>query len=425
VYSELEYRVISMENTLQTRNTKLRKAFGKFGLDEPLPLRKFENLFRIDAREGPRSWVSSYVSVQKLLDHLQRFTKSESSKEVYLNVLRRFCEWSDLNPTRLVHLPKTKVEELIQSYVDELATEDKSKTYINSLIKRLRTFFKLNGYLRNKELIIRTYHVPSRYRKTPEYIPTKQEVHAMADAAGSRRDRAIIFTHWSSGVRVSTLCALNYEDIQTELENDDPYIMIPVYPAMKRRVSDSCKGGIAYYTFCCPEAGRALRTYLKDREEKFGPVALDDPLFHSDWTLWTRTERPSRRLGRRAVGLIVKKAAKLAGLSKWKNVTCHCLRKSFQSVLRSPTVDGGRMDKGTQEFLMGHILPGTQDPYYDRTKVSFHRTEYSKLDFSREGMRAKEVDKLIDVSELESYLEEGFLFVAKISNSRVIVRKAG
>jgi site-specific recombinase XerD len=37
------------------------------------------------------------------------------------------------------------------------------------------------------------------------------------------------------------------------------------------------------------------------------------------------------RLGRRGVGLLVKKAARLAGLGEWKYVTPHCLRKSFDS----------------------------------------------------------------------------------------------
>lgn len=83
------------------------------------------------------------------------------------------------------------------------------------------------------------------------------------------------------------------------------------------------------------------------------------------------------------------------------------------------------MDKGTQEFLFGHILPGTQDPYYDRTRVDFHREEYSKLDFSRGGVRARMVDKLIEMVELEKYLNEGWTFVARIDDHRVIVRRGG
>lgn len=36
-----------------------------------------------------------------------------------------------------------------------------------------------------------------------------------------------------------------------------------------------------------------------------------------------------------------------------------------------------------QEFFMGHILPGTQDAYFDKTDIEMLRTEYAKLHFGR------------------------------------------
>ena len=394
------------------------KAFGKFDPRSQLPLRKFEIYFGINARDGADGWKSSYESVQNLLNHLARYTRSEGSREKYLDLLRRFCEWCNYNPNELVCLPKEKVESLIQSFADGLAAMDRSKAYVNSVIKRLKTFFRSNGY---KDLEIATHFVPTRYRKRPEYVPTKEEVYAMADAAGSLRNRAIILFLWSSGLRVSTLCALNYGDVAHDVESGETHIMVPVYPEMKERVPDACKGNIPYYTFICLEAGEALRSYLREREEKYG-LSREDPLFNSDWTLWRRNERSSRRLGRRGVGLIVKRSAKLAGIEKWRYVTPHCLRKAFESVLISPTINGGRLDKATQEFFMGHILPGTQDVYYDKTKVDFHRKEYAKLDFSR-SKAGKTTDKLIDIDELEAHFSEGWIFVAKVSDSKVVVRR--
>ncbi|MBO8182858.1 MAG: tyrosine-type recombinase/integrase [Archaeoglobus sp.] len=394
------------------------KAFGKFDPHARLPLRRFEVYFGIKARDGAEGWKSSYESVQKLLNHLARYTRSDGSREKYLDLLRRFCEWSGYNPNELSQLPKEKVESLIQSFADELAAMDRSKAYVNSVIKKLKTFFRSNGY---KDLDIATHFVPTRYRKRPEYVPTKEEVYAMADAAGSLRNRAIILFLWSSGLRVSTLCALNYGDVADEVEGGETHIMVPVYPEMKGRVADACKGNIPYYTFICMEAGEALRSYLREREEKYG-IAREEPLFSSAWTLWQRDERPSKRLGRRGVLLIVKRAAKLAGIEKWRYVSPHCLRKAFESVLVSPTIDGGRLDKATQEFFMGHILPGTQDVYYDKTKVDFHRKEYAKLDFSR-SKAARTTDKLIDIEELEAHFSEGWTFVAKVSDSKVVVRR--
>lgn len=38
---------------------------------------------------------------------------------------------------------------------------------------------------------------------------------------------------------------------------------------------------------------------------------------------------------------------------------------------------------------MGHVLPGSQDPYFDRSKVERMRTQYSRLKFGRAGVENK------------------------------------
>jgi hypothetical protein len=97
-------------------------------------------------------------------------------------------------------------------------------------------------------------------------------------------------------------------------------------------------------------------------------------------------------LSSRELQEIVKNAAKEAGIKEWKHVTPHSLRKVFESILRSPMKDGGRMDGKDQEFLIGHILPGTQDPYYDWSKIDKLRSEFSKLMFTEE--KSPEVENL-------------------------------
>jgi integrase len=400
---------------------KMVKAFGKFFLYDEPTLRDFEVKLGINIRD---SWKSSCPSIQHLLNHLSRFTQSSSSREKYLRHVAQFCRWINLEPEALIQLPKWKIESLVQTFIDELASKNRSRSYINTVTKRLKTYFRVNQFTESRELKIRSYFIPSRYRKTSEYIPTKAEIYSMANAADRRKGRAIILTLWSSELRVSTLCALNYGDISKELKNGETEVLISVYPSMKERVADACKGLVPYYTFISRETCEALQSYLRGRQEEYGPIDPNYPLFHSDWTLWNREQRSSKRLGRRRIGLIVKKAAKLAGIARWKFITPHCLRKAFETILISQTLDGGRLDKGTQEFFMGHILPASQDVYYDQTKVDFHRSEYSKLDFSRVGIPAKMVDKLIDLTDLEHYLLDGWLFVAKVNKNSVVVRSS-
>jgi len=83
------------------------------------------------------------------------------------------------------------------------------------------------------------------------------------------------------------------------------------------------------------------------------------------------------------------------------------------------------MDPATQQFLFGHILPGTQDVYYDKTRIDYHREEYGKLDFSRGRTPPRTVDKIVNIAELSTHFDQGWIFVAKISEGTAVVRRSG
>lgn len=332
-------------------------------------------------------WSSDYRSVNNLLLHLMRKSKSESSKDLYLWHLSKFCEYTNKKPNELVALRRDQVEKLVQKYADSL--RDASPRYSNLAIAILKSFFVTNGFKRAKALELETYHAPPRFRITPEYIPTKGEVYRIADSACSLRDRAIILTLFSTGLRNSTLRAILYQDIAKELKSDYANVMIPVYPEMKNIEPNACKGGIPYYTFICDEAAQALKLYLKEREEKYSSIEGSEPLFCSEYNQIHRDDRRRKTLTSRELQIIVKSAAKRAGISQWKAVHPHCLRKSFETVLHSQLIDGTNLDGKVQDFFIGHVLPGSQDPYFDRSKVEYMRIQYSKLRFGRATIENK------------------------------------
>ena len=328
-----------------------------------------------------KGWKSTYRSVNNLLLHLMRKSRSEGSKRLYLWHLFKFCEYAHKKPNQLVKMRRNQIEKLVQEYADSLL--DVSPRYSNLAIAILRTFFRVNGFKRAKALDLETYHAPPRFRITPEYVPSKSEVYRMADSAGSLRNRAIILVLFSTGLRNSTLRALCFQDIKEELRKGYINIMIPVYPEMKERIPNACKGRIPYYTFTCDEATEALKLYIKERQEKYGNIEDDEPLFISEYNQIHKSERRKKPLTSRELQIIVKQAAKKAGISQWKAIHPHSLRKAYETVLHSPTIDGGNLDIKIQEFFMGHILPGSQDPYFDRSKVEYLRTQYSRLKFGR------------------------------------------
>jgi len=334
-------------------------------------------------------WTSEYVSVNLLLKHLSRKSRSEASRRAYLRRVYSLCISTSLTPDELVKLPKTRIEKLVQERADSYNDGKHSIRYINNMIHLLKTFFKVNGFKGVKTLEIESYYMPSRYRKRPEYIPKKHEIYKLADSACSLRNRAINLTLYSSGLRNSTLRALLYRDVEHELKKGIDNIMIPVYPEMKLVDPNACKNNIPYYTFICDEATQALKLYLREREEKYGRILGCEPLFASDYNQIPREERNSKIMSSRQLQQVVKQAARRAGIPKSRYVTPHCLRKASETVLHSELIDGGRLDPKIQEFFMGHILPGSQDAYFDKTDVEQLRAEYAKLNFGRVAVENK------------------------------------
>jgi integrase len=104
-----------------------------------------------------------------------------------------------------------------------------------------------------------------------------------------------------------------------------------------------------------------LKLYLKDRRSRLGEILEEDILFCTEYNHIQRSMRAKKPLTQRELQLIIKEAARKADIKDWKNVFPHCLRKTFDSFLRTQFADGGRLDLKTQEYFMGHLLGGSMD----------------------------------------------------------------
>lgn len=180
-----------------------------------------------------REWHSEYRSVDNLLRHLARKTRSEGSRIILLRNLHGFCLFSGKSPDELIEMEKKETETLVQRYSDSFNDGSHSLNYVNSVLSHSVVFFIANGFRNGRALDVQRVYVPPRYRKAPEYIPIRSEIFEMADCAGSLRDRAIVLVIYSSGLRNSTLRALTYGDVKHELANGVSNIRLPVYPEMK------------------------------------------------------------------------------------------------------------------------------------------------------------------------------------------------
>lgn len=144
------------------------------------------------------------------------------------------------------------------------------------------------------------------------------------------RDQSILQTLYSCGLRISEICSLNQADIDMN----------------SRQVLVTGKGNKQRIVFLNQQSLDTLKLYLKESRPHLALKPIK-PLY-----LNNRGER----LGHRAVQLLVKKYAKMLGLTQ--KIHTHTLRHSFATHL----LNGGANLRVVQE-LLGHASPVTTQIY--------------------------------------------------------------
>ena len=155
------------------------------------------------------------------------------------------------------------------------------------------------------------------------------------------RDRAILETLFSSGMRISELVALDVEQLAPQMQVQDRQenertLELPIVG----------KGKHIRTIFISPRAAHWIGAYLATRGDDLKPLFIN-----------SRSRNPeSKRLTPRAIQLLIGKYARQAGLSK--KVTPHTMRHSYATDLLSRGADL----RSVQE-LLGHKNVSTTQVY--------------------------------------------------------------
>lgn len=381
-------------------------------------------------RVGEDGWSSDFQSMDLVLKHLRRKSGSTSSRIAYCYIVWRVCVKIKVNPDELVSKAfenPTTLAKSIQDFADAYNNLGSTR-YANHIVHIMKTFFKLNKV----ELELHGYFQPARSRKRREYIPSLQEALKMADVAGGLRDRLIILLLIYTGLRNSTLRALVYSEaypdpflreytIQKEIDKNEQCLIIIVHEMMKQRVADACKNRIFYYTFIPPDVTDCLHLYLRELGERYGPLTDDQPVFFTQNRKISLSQRLKTPISARELEEIVKKLAKRADIRNWKDVYPHCLRKTNESFLRNQP-DEVKLDNKEREFFFGHTLPGSQDTYFDKTKIEEMRAKYAKMLFEpMAGLQNEE--RVVPEDDLEGFLKDGWHFEATLPSGKAVVSR--
>ncbi len=311
--------------------------------------------------------------IQYLIDFLDysEVEKGLSSKtqENYTRFLRKFFSWlkeakiEALKPSELTpdHIWQYKV--YLSRHIDPKTRKTLKKTTQNYYLIALRSLLE---FFVEKNV---TSLPPSKVKlakdkadKEIKFLTLNQLANLLsAPEAGTiigLRDRSILETLFSTGLRVAELAALNRDQLRIKDDTSDLEIAV---------VGKGSKIRTVYFS---ERAIKALRNYLKERKD------MDDALF-INYKRGSAKNSSSRRLTVKSIEDIVKKYVLISGLPVM--ATPHTLRHSFATDLLNSGVDL----RTVQEFL-GHSNIATTQIYTHVTNKQLrdiHRQVHDKRKF--------------------------------------------
>lgn len=259
---------------------------------------------------------------RRMEEDLKLRAYSPATIKAYIATVRSFAKFHRRSPDQMG-------SEEVRAYLLHLTEEKKlSPSTVNQAICALRFF-----YIQVLDRSCEVGKIPSqkRQRKLPVVL-SEQEIVRLLDAAVNVRERAILMTLYSGGLRLLELIRLQPKDI------DSARMLIRI---------QNGKGGKAR----CVVLSETLLEVLREYFLKFRPHQW---LFYSD-----KLDRP---VPPRSIQRMIHEAAQRAGLRK--RVSPHTLRHSFATHL---------LERGTNlryiQELLGHKSLKTTMLY---THVSRH-----------------------------------------------------
>lgn len=283
-------------------------------------LRRFLLYLRAEKNFSPHSLRSYQSDLQQFFHFLKR----------------KKCSLSDVD--RL----------LVRLYLAELSQKNSRNSVIRK-ISALRSFFKYlfrEGIITVNPLVYLS--VPKKEKSLPHYLEEKEMFKLLESIPLSNfyslRDRAILETLYSTGIRIAELVNLNIEDID-------------FFAGMLKVLG---KGARERIIPIGEKALGILRKYLKMREEIFSRGKQFPLDIHSLFV-----NRYGKRLSARFIRKLINKYVKKITLEK--KVSPHVFRHSFATHL----LNAGCDLRAVQEML-GHMSLKTTQIY---THVSLEQTK--------------------------------------------------
>lgn len=279
--------------------------------------------------------ISDYI--KQFLEHCEiTQNKSQKTLENYRHYLKRFQDFmsEDVEPKAL-HLQKIHNYRIyLNRFLDDKGRKLNVKTQ-NYHIIALRAFLKYLVKQDVKTLAPEKIELSKIPKRTVEVL-SREELDRLFKAVDqtrktASRDRAILETLYSTGLRVSELASLNCDQVDLK----------------RREFMVRGKGRRPRIVFLSKRAAEFIVDYLKERQDNLKPLFVNS--LKADIL-----EDEKRRLSTVSVENLVRKYALKAGIIK--KVTPHTLRHSYATEL---LINGADI-RSVQEMLGHSSITTTQ-----------------------------------------------------------------
>ena len=287
----------------------------------------------INTANSPIARYRRYLQLEKSM--------TENTLDAYIGdvlKLEKFMDAAQKDTLDAVH-------EDVQSFFESLADvgiHPRSRARILSTLRSYYSFLRMDGYISANP--VENIQSPAIGRHLPDVLAL-EEIDSMINAidlsaAEGQRNRAIIETMYSCGLRVSELCSLRLSDLYL----DDEFVRVLGKGGKQRLVPMSSR------------AIAELQAYMAERASMNIAPGCEDYIFLS--------YRRGKPLSRITVFHIVKELVAAVGINK--NVSPHTFRHSFATHL----LEGGANLRAIQSML-GHESISTTEIYthIDRTRL--------------------------------------------------------
>ena len=289
--------------------------------------------------------------VKRWCDNIAR--GSVATAEIRLRRLGVYCERTGTTPRAFAQAGVDDVrgvEDLLMDHVSFLEGRRHAPSYIEDILKTLRSWLSLNYVRLVRKIKIKNADIPVTLED--EVIPTRERIQDVLDSAPAR-ERVSISMMAFAGVRPQVLGShhgedgLRMRDIP-DLQVDGNNVSIARTPARITVRPALSKAGHQYFTFL-PEAGcRYLQGYLMERIAGGEKIEPDSPVITFVKGYRTKSGGDTSHLRtvtvtegiRNAFGIIIKERP-------------YVLRAYFDTQLLLAE-SKGRMTHAYRQFFMGH-----------------------------------------------------------------------